>query len=136
MVKAGVCWLRQCNYTLPDICNGHQAGDRVIQTFADLLRNYSDSQNIVCRYGGEEFVLALPGLTQEKAFQHAEQIRLLFQAARLESGGKEIYTTVSGGVAVFPDHGKTTDELLQLVDQALYAAKLHGRNCIKRVQSN
>lgn len=115
---------------------GHQAGDRVIQVFADLLRNYSDSQNIVCRYGGEEFVLALPGLTQEKAFQHAEQIRLSFQAARLESGGKEIHTTVSGGVAVFPDHGKTTDELLQVVDQALYAATLHGRNCIKRVQSS
>ncbi|MBD0385965.1 MAG: diguanylate cyclase [Nostoc sp. C3-bin3] len=115
---------------------GHQAGDRVIQIFADLLRYYTDPQDIVCRYGGEEFVLALPGLTQEKAFQYAEQIRLSFQAVQLESGGKEIYTTVSGGVAVFPDHGKTTDELLQVVDQALYAAKLHGRNCIKRVQSN
>ncbi|MEA5604978.1 diguanylate cyclase domain-containing protein [Nostoc sp. UHCC 0252] len=54
----------------------------------------------------------------------------------MKSGGKEIHTKVSGGVAVFPDHGKTTDELLQVVDQALYAAKLHGRNCIKRVQSN
>ncbi|MFN6486766.1 MULTISPECIES: GGDEF domain-containing protein [unclassified Nostoc] len=96
---------------------GHQAGDRVIQTFADLLRNYSNSQNIVCRYGGEEFVLALPGLTQEKAFQHAEQIRLSFQAAQLESGGKQIHTTVSGGVAMFPDHGKTTDELLQVVER-------------------
>ncbi|MBN3885534.1 MAG: histidine kinase N-terminal 7TM domain-containing protein [Nostoc sp.] len=115
---------------------GHQTGDRVIQVFADILRDYSDSQNIVCRYGGEEFVLALPGLTQEKAFEFAEQIRLSFQAACLESGDKEIHTTVSGGVAVFPDHGKTTDELLQVVDQALYAAKLHGRNCIKRVQSN
>lgn len=122
---------------------GHQAGDacgghslRVIQIFANLLRYYTDPQDIVCRYGGEEFVLALPGLTQEKAFQYAEQIRLSFQAARLESGSKEIYTTVSGGVAVFPDHGKTADELLQVVDQALYAAKLHGRNCIKRVQSN
>ncbi|MEH1772843.1 GGDEF domain-containing protein [Nostoc sp.] len=115
---------------------GHQTGDRVIQVFADILRDYSDSQNIVCRYGGEEFVLALPGLTQEKAFEFAEQIRLSFEAACLESGGKEIHTTVSGGVAVFPDHGKTTDELLQVVDQALYAAKLHGRNCIKRVQSN
>ncbi|MEJ6483928.1 diguanylate cyclase [Nostoc punctiforme UO1] len=122
---------------------GHQAGDacgghslRVIKVFADLLRNYSDSQNIVCRYGGEEFVLVLPGLTQEKAYQHAEQIRLSFQAAQLESEGKQIHTTVSGGVGVFPDHGKTTDELLQVVDQALYAAKLHGRNCIKRVQSN
>ncbi|MBD2562877.1 MULTISPECIES: histidine kinase N-terminal 7TM domain-containing diguanylate cyclase [Nostoc] len=115
---------------------GHQVGDRVIQAFADILRNYSDSPNIVCRYGGEEFVLVLPGLTQEKAFQHAEKIRLSFQASLLESGGKEIDTTVSGGVGMFPDHGKTSDELLLVVDKALYAAKLDGRNCIKCVQSN
>ncbi|MDZ7965472.1 MAG: diguanylate cyclase [Nostoc sp. DedSLP03] len=52
----------------------------------------------MCRYGGEEFVLVLSGLTQEKAFQHAEHIRLSFQAARLESEGKQIHTTVSGRV--------------------------------------
>lgn len=46
----------------------------------------------MCKYGGEEFVLVLPGLTQEKVFQYAEQIRLSFQAARLESGGKQIHT--------------------------------------------
>ncbi|MEH2256992.1 GGDEF domain-containing protein [Nostoc sp.] len=63
-----------------------------MQVFADLLRHYNDSQNIVCKYGGEEFVLVLPGLTQEKVFQYAEQIRLSFQAARLESGGKQIHT--------------------------------------------
>jgi diguanylate cyclase (GGDEF)-like protein/PAS domain S-box-containing protein len=115
---------------------GHQAGDRVIQAFANLLRYYSYSEAIVCRYGGEEFALALPSMSLEKAFQHAEQIRLSFQAARLEFAGKEIYSTVSGGVGVFPDHGKTRDELLQVVDQALYAAKLNGRNCIKYVQSH
>lgn len=114
---------------------GHQAGDRVIQAFADLLRYYSRSQDIVCRYGGEEFVLALPRMTQESAFYLAEQIRLAFHAIRLEFGGKDIQTTVSGGVGVFPDHGKTSNDLLKVVDQALYAAKLDGRNCIKCVQS-
>ncbi|AFY30562.1 histidine kinase N-terminal 7TM domain-containing protein [Calothrix sp. PCC 7507] len=115
---------------------GHQAGDRVIQAFANLLGYYSHPEAIVCRYGGEEFVLALPGMTLENGFQHAEQIRLSFQAVLLEFAGKEIYSTVSGGVGVFPDHGKTRDELLQVVDQALYAAKLNGRNCIKYVQSH
>jgi diguanylate cyclase (GGDEF)-like protein/PAS domain S-box-containing protein len=114
---------------------GHQAGDRVIQAFADLLRYYSRSQDIVCRYGGEEFVLALPRMTQESAFYLAEQIRLAFHAIRLEFGGKDIQTTVSGGVGVFPEHGKTSNDLLKVVDQALYAAKLDGRNCIKCVQS-
>ena len=80
--------------------------------------------------------MVLPGLTQEKAFWHAEQIRLSFEASRLESGDKKIDTTVSGGVGMFPDHGKTSDELLLVVDKALYAAKLDGRNCIKCVQSN
>ncbi|GAB1539820.1 hypothetical protein NUACC21_24870 [Scytonema sp. NUACC21] len=115
---------------------GHQAGDMVIQVFANLLRYHHDSEDIICRYGGEEFVLVLPGLTLEKAFDHAEQIRLSFQAARLKFAGKEIYATVSGGVGVFPSHGKTKDELLQAVDRALYAAKLDGRNCMKYVQSH
>ncbi|GAA6620793.1 histidine kinase N-terminal 7TM domain-containing protein [Scytonema sp. NUACC26] len=112
---------------------GHQAGDFVIQSFTNLLRNYNDFQGIICRYGGEEFVLVFPGLTLEKAFSHAERIRLAFQETRLEFVGKEIYATVSGGVGVFPIHGKTKDELLQAVDGALYTAKLDGRNCIKCV---
>ena len=61
---------------------GHQVGDMIIQAFADLLHDYSNSQEIVCRYGGEEFVLALPGVGLEKAFERAEQIRLSIQAAR------------------------------------------------------
>ncbi|BBD63652.1 diguanylate cyclase with PAS/PAC sensor (plasmid) [Nostoc sp. HK-01] len=115
---------------------GHQAGDLVLQAFAQMLHDYVDSQEIVCRYGGEEFVIALPGVELEKAFERAEQIRLAIQATRRKFAGKEIYTTVSGGVGVFPDHGKTRDELLQAVDMALYAAKLDGRNCIKCVSSN
>ena len=59
-----------------------------------------------------------------------------FKRRDREFAGKEIYTTVSGGVGIFPVHGKTRDELLQAVDLALYAAKLDGRNCIKCVQSN
>ncbi len=113
---------------------GHQAGDRVLQVFADLLRQYSRSSDIVCRYGGEEFVLALPGMTLNNAFQRAEQIRLSFQAARVKFADREINTTVSGGICVFPDNGKTSDDLLRLADQALYAAKADGRNCIKCVR--
>ncbi|GAX41396.1 diguanylate cyclase with PAS/PAC sensor [Tolypothrix sp. NIES-4075] len=113
---------------------GHQAGDRVLQVFADLLRQYSRSSDIACRYGGEEFVLALPGMTLNNAYQHAEQIRLSFQAARVKFADREINTTVSGGVCVFPDNGKTNDELLQVADKALYAAKAYGRNCIKYVR--
>lgn len=115
---------------------GHQVGDIVIQAFADLLHKYSDSQEMACRYGGEEFVLALPGVGLEKALERAEKIRSSFQMIRWKFAGKEISTTVSGGVGVFPKHGNTKDELLHAVDLALYAAKLDGRNCIKCVTSN
>jgi diguanylate cyclase (GGDEF)-like protein/PAS domain S-box-containing protein len=113
---------------------GHQAGDRVLQLFAGLLRQYSRSSDIVCRYGGEEFVLALPGMTLNNAFQYAEQIRLSFQAARVKFADREINTTVSGGICVFPDNGNTSDDMLELADKALYAAKAYGRNCIKYVR--
>jgi diguanylate cyclase (GGDEF)-like protein len=79
------------------------------------LRHYTEPQDIVCRYGGEEFVLVLPGLTQEKAFWYAEQIRLLFQASRLEFGNKEIDTTVSGGVGMFPDNPKSAEIISQKI---------------------
>ncbi|MBD2499332.1 diguanylate cyclase [Anabaena azotica FACHB-119] len=115
---------------------GHQAGDMVIQGFAEILHKYSNSQDMACRYGGEEFVLALPGVELEKAVERAEQIRSSFEMMRWEFAGKEISTTVSGGVGVFPKHGNTKDELLSAVDMALYAAKLDGRNCIKCVASN
>ncbi|WP_414549476.1 histidine kinase N-terminal 7TM domain-containing protein [Anabaena sp. CCY 0017] len=115
---------------------GHQAGDRVLQRFGELLRQHSDSHGIVYRYGGEEFVLVFPDMTIERAFDHAEAIRLSFQAMRVQFVDQEISATVSAGLGVFPYHGETTHDLLAVVDQALYAAKLDGRNCIKYAQSS
>ena len=110
---------------------GHKAGDRVLQAFGSLLRTQVRTGDIACRFGGEEFILVLPCIQLERAYQRAEQIRLAFQALRVESGETEISATVSGGLAMFPEHGETDDQLLQVADQALYAAKAAGRNCIK-----
>lgn len=64
---------------------------------------------------------------------YAEQIRLCFEAARVKFADKEINMTVSGGVCLFPDNGKTSDDMLLFADKALYAAKADRRNCIKCV---
>ncbi|MBW4488590.1 MAG: diguanylate cyclase [Trichocoleus desertorum ATA4-8-CV12] len=110
---------------------GHLGGDRVLQAFGELLSYHSRSSDIACRYGGEEFVLVMPKMPLDFAYRRVEQIRLSWQETWVEFNGQQIQSTVSGGVSVFPQHGKTTAGLLQLADQALYAAKAAGRNCIK-----
>ena len=113
---------------------GHQAGDLVLQAFGKLLSSQIRGDDIAFRSGGEEFVVLLPDMPLEQVYQRAEQIRLSCQELCIQSEGQEIYVTVSGGIALFPDDGETEDELLQVADKALYAAKAAGRNCIQLSQ--
>lgn len=110
---------------------GHKAGDRVLQAFANLLSQSSRVGDIACRYGGEEFALVFPGMELDAAYQRTDQIRRSFENLRVSCGGIDIQATVSGGIALFPRDGTTSDDLLNRADQALYAAKAAGRNCIK-----
>jgi diguanylate cyclase (GGDEF)-like protein len=112
---------------------GHHAGDKVLQSVGKILCRCSRATDIVCRYGGEEFVLVLPRMSLETAYRRAEQIRLSLQTAQVNLGEQKIRVTLSAGLGVFPEHGATSDTLLQRIDQALYAAKSEGRNCIKLV---
>jgi len=107
---------------------GHQAGDRVLQAFGKLLRQHSRASDLVCRYGGEEFVVVMPGLNLELATQRAEAIRKAFQTLQVVWHGKLISSTLSIGLGTFPQHGSTFEELLRVVDSALYEAKSQGRN--------
>nr|WP_290221272.1 histidine kinase N-terminal 7TM domain-containing protein [Trichocoleus desertorum] len=111
---------------------GHLAGDRVLQAFGELPRCHSRSSDIACRYGGEEFVLVMPQMPLDLAYRRIEKIRLAWQATLVEFGGQQIQSTFSGGVSAFPPEGRTLDCMLHLADQALYAAKAAGRNCIKQ----
>jgi diguanylate cyclase (GGDEF)-like protein len=86
------------------------------------------ASDIICRYGGEEFLLVLPGMTEEGAIERAEQLRRSMAATRVNCGASQITVTASFGVASFPHHGRTTDELTAAADSALYSAKSHGRN--------
>lgn len=105
---------------------GHLAGDEVLRVFADLLRTNSRGSDIICRFGGEEFLLLLPDMPPDIAYQRAEELRASLAAQQI--GKFAIRMTASFGVAAFPMDGKTQDALISAVDAAMYQAKETGRN--------
>ena len=108
---------------------GHPAGDEMIRRLADMLRErVRDEGLIACRYGGEEFLLMLPDTGLAAATRLANDIRAGFESLQVEVEGRTMRTTLSVGVAGFPEHGHRAKTLVLKADQALYAAKLRGRN--------
>jgi len=108
---------------------GHEAGDTVLRETAAFLRRSVRSEDIVCRFGGEEFVIILP-LADLKATQaRAERIRSKLRELTILHQGKAVgMVTVSVGVAELPQHGTTPKTLLEAADAALYRAKREGRD--------
>ena len=109
---------------------GHGAGDEVLRVAAELMRGCARSSDIVCRYGGEEFLLVLPTMAPGVAFQRAEQLRHTLETTIVDYEGMPFQLSGSFGVATYPDDGFTSDELIKAADTALYAAKSGGRNCV------
>lgn len=112
---------------------GHQAGDSVLMKVATRLRSCIRPQEALGRYGGEEFLVVLPGASHETAMAIAERMRLAVASQSETVGSAELRLTISAGVAStdqFPH--ASTDELISRADGALYAAKDAGRNCVKQ----
>lgn len=107
---------------------GHAAGDEVLKAIAKLLRSGARESDVVCRYGGEEFLIALPHMSAEQAAVRVETWRSTFQTQLIRHGEFAIQVTFSAGIAAYPVHGGDTDSLVARADQALYHAKEHGRN--------
>jgi diguanylate cyclase (GGDEF)-like protein len=108
---------------------GHQAGDAVLREFALILKREVREIDRVGRYGGEEFMLLLPGAEQESAKQLAERVRKQVEAHTFSFKGGTLKRTASFGVATWP-HPKAQDAegLVRAADAALYVAKETGRN--------
>jgi len=107
---------------------GHLVGDKFLVEIARLMKKYARGSDIVCRYGGEEFLLVLPGTTLDSAAKRAEEIRQKCAEIILQHEGKDLKVTMSFGVAIYPDHGKEAEEIIVKADKALYRAKAQGRN--------
>jgi len=106
---------------------GHSAGDELLSALGILLKSQIRGEDIACRYGGEEFLLILPGASPEVALERAEILRQAIKEMHLHYQGLKP-TTLSLGVAVYPDHGDTGLEIIKAADAALYRAKQAGRD--------
>jgi diguanylate cyclase (GGDEF)-like protein/PAS domain S-box-containing protein len=110
---------------------GHDAGDLVLQSLADLFRNFFRSTDICCRYGGEEFAIIMPESTSQDAAARADALRSEVKSLRLQYQKESLgQLTLSVGVAAFPEHGSTSEELLKIADQCLYESKARGRDVV------
>lgn len=107
---------------------GHPGGDEVLKALSGLLLEKARATDVPCRYGGEEFLLLLPGMTADIAMVRANQWRAGFAEKVTLFGEASIQATMSIGVAVYPAHGETLQALTRCADLALYRAKADGRN--------
>lgn len=109
--------------------NGHAAGDAVLKAFADVFRSNIRSEDIACRYGGEEFTIILPDTTVKGACDRADSILNAIANLRITPGHQTFSgLSVSIGIAFYPGDGETAADVLQNADAALYDAKHNGRN--------
>jgi diguanylate cyclase (GGDEF)-like protein len=107
---------------------GHLLGDEVLRQVSSLLSKQIRKIDVVCRYGGEEFVILLPQTGLEQALHVADKLRRAIEEWQFPGVPRTL--TISAGVAVYPNHGNTRDELVKAADAALYGAKDAGRNRI------
>lgn len=110
---------------------GHQYGDIAIKTISNVLKREARSIDIPARIGGEEFNLLLPGVDSKGASIAAERIRKSIENQVIDTIGG---ITASIGVATFLEHSDRIDELIELADQAMYKAKVNGRNQVQIAQ--
>lgn len=108
---------------------GHEAGDAVLRELGQLLQKSIRGSDFACRYGGEELTFVMPGASLEVTVARAEQLRQRVKQLRLDYRGQSLGAiSLSLGVASFPMHGLTGDEVLRAADSALYVAKKTGRD--------
>lgn len=110
--------------------HGHAMGDAVLRQFGKLLLRTFRSEDIVARWGGEEFVVGMYGLNKDAGAQRLSELLQVLHGEPLVIGEERLYLTFSGGVAQYPEDGKTVDALYRCADHALYQAKTAGRDRI------
>jgi diguanylate cyclase (GGDEF)-like protein len=112
--------------------HGHAAGDQVLRAFTQTAQSILRPNDLFGRYGGEEFLVILPGATIEAAYVIAERIRAGFAAVSTDVGSTTVKCTVSAGIASANTSEATLDDVIRAADACLYRAKEQGRNRVER----
>lgn len=107
---------------------GHQAGNRLLQLLVQCIQAQLRETDILARYGGDEFIVMLPETTATGAEIVATRIRQRVEAAQLATREHPVTSTVSVGIAAYPEHGASLEGVIERADQALYASKSAGKN--------
>ena len=109
---------------------GHQIGDEILVHVSKLMQDFGRKTDYIGRFGGEEFVIVLPETTLSEAIAIADRLRIEIEESPFErdEGSDPIIITASLGVSSFPQHGTSSDQLMESADKALYVAKKGGRN--------
>ena len=107
---------------------GHAVGDQVLRNFGELLIKKTRKSDVVCRYGGEEFIILFVEADEICLLDRADEIRKDFRKMCLDDPDLQMDVTISIGVSCYPKHGEDTRELILKADRALYDAKENGRN--------
>jgi len=111
---------------------GHEAGDVALQNLCEMLKTHVRSEDVTCRFGGDEFVLILPDTSPELGAQRAEEMRIAVGLEEIQYQDHLLRPmTLSFGIATFPANGRTSKELLRASDTALYRAKSEGRDRVR-----
>ena len=117
--------------------HGHDAGDTVLRAVADTLKASFHDDDVVCRFGGEEFVAILPGTPIEAAAQRAEEVRAKIETMVVRYvDGNLPRVTISIGVASFPQSADNFQGAMKAADEALYSAKDGGRNRVQAAKKS
>ncbi len=108
---------------------GHAGGDAVLRQLARVMQRVFRESDVICRYGGEEFVIVVPDTTLDALHAAADRFREEVRRMNIQFEGRLLdEVTISAGIALSPDHGTTVEALFAQADRALYAAKRDGRN--------
>ena len=127
----GICLFDLDHFKKVNDTYGHPMGDKVLVHVSKLIRGALREGDVALRYGGEEFMIVMPGASITDAFQIAERVRRLVSETVFQHGSNVLSLTISGGSSSWPDFdASSADALVRRADEALYKAKEEGRNRI------
>ena len=132
LIMMDIDHFKQCNDRF-----GHVAGDAMLRAVGQYVLSLARGEDILCRYGGEEFVLVMTHASSRAVLERAEALRIGARQLKVEHEGRDIGpVTLSVGIAMLPDHGESGQAALKVADAALYHAKQAGRDRVVMGNAN